>query len=208
MISTRHAGYTLLTVLGFVFAGLMFGPDLDIRSVQSKRWGWFSWIWRPYRRSLRHRSMWSHGFLARTVVRLVYLLGWISLGSLLVLEVSNTAGYTQITWNDLGQAIAQTLLDYWHLWLAIAIGVELGAMSHYTADWFVSAWQRELRKTPAKPRIPPDEGKRSPRKKSRQGESVPVILPCERTQIQTWSRCSEQSDEHFSSNTGRDYCES
>ena len=40
MIATNHWGYTLLVAAGFVFAGLMFGPDLDVRSVQSKRWGW------------------------------------------------------------------------------------------------------------------------------------------------------------------------
>ncbi|MGD1860799.1 MAG: metal-binding protein [Leptolyngbyaceae cyanobacterium] len=167
IVATNSWPYTGLVAGGFAFAGLMFGPDLDIRSVQSKRWGWLAWIWRPYRRSLRHRSIWSHGFLAGTVVRLVYLLVWISLGGLLVLEVSNTAGYTQITWNDLGEAIAQILVAYWQVWLAIAIGIEMGAMSHYTADWFVSGWKRELRKNHAKQQIPPDEESRSPRRESR-----------------------------------------
>ena len=166
MFATRHAGYTLLVILGFVFAGLMFGPDLDIRSVQSKRWGWCSWIWRPYRRSLRHRSVWSHGFLTGTVVRLVYLFVWLLVGLLLVLEITNAAGHTQVTWDDLGRASFQILVGYWRIWLAIAIGIELGAMSHYTADWFFSGWKRELRKTHAKQQISSDEETRSPRKKS------------------------------------------
>ncbi|MEM1310903.1 MAG: metal-binding protein [Cyanobacteria bacterium P01_C01_bin.70] len=167
MITTNSWGYTGLTTGGFVFAGLMFGPDLDIRSVQSKRWGWLGWLWRPYRRSLRHRSWWSHGFLAGTVVRLIYLLAWFALCTLLILEISNAGGYSQITWNGLGQTIVQILVDYWRIWLAIAIGIELGAMSHSIADWFVSAWQRELRKAASKQQISPQDDRRPTRKKSR-----------------------------------------
>ncbi|NEQ44938.1 MAG: metal-binding protein [Leptolyngbya sp. SIOISBB] len=151
MIATSHWGYTALVVGGFLFASTMFGPDLDIRSVQSQRWGWLRWIWRPYRRSLRHRSWLSHGFLAGTVVRCLYLFVWVVLGILLVLEISNTVGHTTVTWNDLGQTIGQVFTDYWRVWVAIAIGIELGAMSHYTADWLVSGWKREQRKTAKKP---------------------------------------------------------
>ena len=145
MISTRHAGYTFLTVLGFVFAGLMFGPDLDIHSVQSKRWGWFSWIWRPYRRSLRHRSWLSHGFLAGTAFRLIYFCACLLIAILAGLELSNTAGHTQVTWGDLGQTVRQILTTYWRVWVALAIGLELGAMSHAISDWSVSAWKRQQR---------------------------------------------------------------
>lgn len=146
MVVTHHWGYTALVVMGFIFAGLMFGPDLDVRSIQSKRWGWLGWIWRPYRQSLRHRSWLSHGFLAGTVVRCLYLSVWVLLGTLLVLEFSNTAGHTSVTWGDLCQSIAQVFVRYWRIWVAIAIGIELGAMSHSISDWLVSAWKREARR--------------------------------------------------------------
>lgn len=132
--------------MGFLFGGLMFGPDLDTRSIQSKRWGWLSWIWQPYRHSLRHRSWLSHGFLAGTLVRLIYVSGWLLLGLLLVLEFTNTSGRTQITWNDLGQSIRQVVLENWRIWLAIAVGIELGAMSHSVSDWFVSGRKRRQRR--------------------------------------------------------------
>ncbi|MGF1458487.1 MAG: metal-binding protein [Leptolyngbyaceae cyanobacterium] len=151
---TQHWGYTVLVIGGFVFAGLMFGPDLDIHSVQSKRWGWLAWIWRPYRRSLRHRSWLSHGFLAGTLVRLLYLSGWILVGILLVLEVSNTAGHTSVTWRELGQSIGQILVRHWRIWAAIALGIEIGAMSHSLADWSTSAWKRERKRTPKNRRSP------------------------------------------------------
>ena len=34
--------------LSYIFSGLMFGPDLDIYSLQYKRWGIGRWIWLPY----------------------------------------------------------------------------------------------------------------------------------------------------------------
>jgi uncharacterized metal-binding protein len=61
------------------------------------------------------------------------------------LQITNTAGHTAVTWNDLGRMTGQIFADYWRLWGAIAIGIELGAMSHYTADGWVSAWKRSQR---------------------------------------------------------------
>jgi uncharacterized metal-binding protein len=143
---TRHWGYTALVSSGFLFAGLMFGPDLDIRSVQSKRWGWLGWIWQPYRKSFRHRSWLTHGFLAGTLIRVIYLWVWGLLGLLLVLEVSNGRGYTSITWGELGHTIGMLCWRYWQVWAAIAIGIELGAMSHSLSDWTHSAWKRGNRR--------------------------------------------------------------
>ena len=150
MVVTGRWFYTGLVVTGFLFAGFMFGPDLDIRSVQGKRWGWFEWIWQPYRRSVRHRSWLSHGFLAGTIVRCLYLSAVILLGILFGLEISNTSGYTAVTWSDLGRKTGEIFADYWRLWVAIAIGIELGAMSHYTADWWVSGWKRAQRSSASK----------------------------------------------------------
>ncbi len=70
---TRSTSLTLVVSGGFLFSGLMFGPDLDIHSRQFKRWGVLRWIWLPYRRSMRHRSFLSHGPIVGTIVRLIYL---------------------------------------------------------------------------------------------------------------------------------------
>jgi uncharacterized metal-binding protein len=145
MVVTGQWFYTGLVVAGFLFAGFMFGPDLDIHSVQTKRWGGLEWMWRPYRRSVRHRSWLSHGFLAGTLLRCLYLFVAILIVILFGLQITNTAGHTAVTWNDLGRITGQIFVDYWRLWGAIAIGIELGAMSHYTADGWVSAWKRSQR---------------------------------------------------------------
>jgi uncharacterized metal-binding protein len=62
-----------LFTITYFFSSFMFGGDLDLVSIQSKRWGIFRWIWIPYRTFIPHRSKWSHGILLGTVFRLVYL---------------------------------------------------------------------------------------------------------------------------------------
>ena len=57
----------------FAFSGFMFGPDLDIHSRQYLRWPWLRWVWLPYQKRVKHRSWVSHGPVAGTVLRLVYL---------------------------------------------------------------------------------------------------------------------------------------
>jgi uncharacterized metal-binding protein len=61
LVVTRNAELTLWVAGSFLFGGLMFGPDLDIHSNQSLRWGWLRWMWQPYRRAIPHRSILSHG---------------------------------------------------------------------------------------------------------------------------------------------------
>lgn len=70
---TRNGEVTLILSGGFLFSGLMFGPDLDIHSIQYKRWGFLKGIWLPYRNFLRHRSIFSHGLIIGTCVRVLYL---------------------------------------------------------------------------------------------------------------------------------------
>lgn len=149
---THHVGFTLLMMGGFLFGGLMFGPDLDVRSRQSKRWGWLGWIWRPYRSYLRHRSWMSHGPLAGTLGRLLYLGLWAAGVTLLVLEMTAAMGYILLTWRELGRALLWGLWTYRGAWFALVIGIELGAMSHSISDWTVSRWQRNRRTRLRKPR--------------------------------------------------------
>ncbi|MFN7414520.1 MAG: metal-binding protein, partial [Dolichospermum sp.] len=69
LVSTHSSNMTLLVAGGFMFGGLMFGPDLDIYSRQFQRWGFLRWIWLPYQKSLRHRSFLSHGPIIGTTLR-------------------------------------------------------------------------------------------------------------------------------------------
>jgi uncharacterized metal-binding protein len=155
---TQQLSLTLIIAIGFLFGGLMFGPDLDVRSRQSRRWGVLGWLWRPYRGWLRHRSVLSHGPIAGTLGRLLFLSLWAFLFTLIGLEFAHRMGWAAITWNQLGQAIGQNLWHHRGPWLALFIGLEAGAMSHSLSDWTVSSWKRATR--PPRKSRPPRKPKR------------------------------------------------
>ncbi|HIK44103.1 MAG TPA: metal-binding protein [Leptolyngbyaceae cyanobacterium M65_K2018_010] len=142
---TLDTWLTVVVCLGFLLGGWVFGPDLDIHSVQYKRWGWLRWIWLPYRGSMRHRSRWSHGPIIGTMVRVLYASLWLALAGILVVDVLNNLERTALTWDDLVHGVGWSLRTYWPFWLALLVGLELGALSHYTADWLSSTWKRGRR---------------------------------------------------------------
>lgn len=136
---TLSGWLTVVVCLGFLLGGWVLGPDLDIHSVQYKRWGWLRWIWLPYRGSIRHRSRWSHGPIIGTVVRVLYLSLWLALGGIIIVDLLNGAQRTTLTWGELVKGLGWVFATYWPWWLALLVGLELGALSHYTADWLSSA---------------------------------------------------------------------
>ena len=131
---------------GFVFGGLMFGPDLDIHSVQYKRWGCFRWIWLPYRQRLLHRSLFSHGPIVGTTIRVLYVSVWLGVLTVLVAAGLNSIFQSAITWADLRDSTYKLLRNHWRLWLFWLVGIELGALSHSVSDWLVSSHKRALRR--------------------------------------------------------------
>lgn len=167
---TTNPSLTLWVAAGFLFGGLMLGPDLDIHSVQYKRWGWFRWIWLPYRGSMRHRSPLSHAPITGTVIRVIYLGCWLGLGCLVGLTLINEVFQVGWSWGEIGDVFWRSLHRYRYQALAVLVGLELGASSHYLADWLVSThkrvkrygWQAALPKEKSKS----TKGRRSPRSKS------------------------------------------
>lgn len=140
------AGWSSLWSVGaaYLFGGLMFGGDLDIHSVQYRRWGWLRWIWLPYRRLVSHRSIWSHGLFVGTIVRLAYLGTIAALVGLLVLLGGGV-------WFGLRADLRTLTLYTWAianrdplLWMLV--GLEAGAMSHSLSDWTGSGLKRLLRR--------------------------------------------------------------
>ncbi len=150
---TQSSNLTLLVSGGFLFAGLMFGPDLDIYSQQYKRWGILRWIWLPYRRSLRHRSIFSHGAIIGTIGRILYLGIWIALFGMTGILMSSIAqqllGMTA-QWQTVAQSTIATTFQQTVNFaqkasiecFTLIIGLELGAMSHSLSDWIGSTIKR------------------------------------------------------------------
>ncbi|OLP16299.1 metal-binding protein [Leptolyngbya sp. 'hensonii'] len=139
---TRNGELTLLVAGGFLFGGLMFGPDLDIYSRQYLRWGWVKWIWRPYQKVLRHRSFWSHGPMIGTTLRLFYLAGWISLIGLAGAAILLHFGHIEPDWLMASGVIRSAIEEYRGEAIVLFLGLELGSMSHSLSDWLGSAAKR------------------------------------------------------------------
>ena len=144
---TRNGELTLIFSGGYFFSGMMFGPDLDIHSLQYKRWGMIRGIWLPYRRFLKHRSIFSHGFIIGTCVRLIYLFLIIACISILVVAIAQLIfGFTW-NWQDFAQRQLSLLINkYPQETIALFIGLEIGAMSHSVSDWIGSRRKLRLKK--------------------------------------------------------------
>lgn len=143
--ATRSPVLTLITALSFLVGGFMLGPDLDIHSVQYKRWGLIRWIWIPYQTMLKHRSRLSHGPIIGTALRVVYLSGWIALFTIGLIEGLNGWWNAQLTWQGLRPSFHALLNRYLVEWLAILIGLELGSISHSASDVVGSYFVRKKR---------------------------------------------------------------
>ena len=152
-LQTRNGNLTLLVAAGFLFGGLMFGPDLDTYSRQYQRWGWFRWIWLPYRRYLRHRSLLSHGPVIGTTLRMIYLASWLAIivaiglawwciGQQITGSIEDWQLATPIYLQQIAQQIWRSSQDHPLSWLALWIGLELGALSHVVSDWSHSTYRR------------------------------------------------------------------
>ncbi|MCC5617357.1 metal-binding protein [Nostoc sp. CHAB 5836] len=139
---TRSSNATLLVAGGFLFGGLMFGPDLDIYSVQFQRWGFLRWIWLPYQKSLRHRSFLSHGPIIGTILRVLYLACLLAILAIFVLTIAQKLWNRSFSWQDLAGIVGRSLLQYDTEYIAFFLGLELGAMSHSLSDWGGSAYKR------------------------------------------------------------------
>lgn len=139
---TNSGNLTLLVVGGFLFGGLMFGPDLDIYSRPFQRWGFLRFIWLPYQKSLRHRSLLSHGPIIGTTLRVIYLAGLIAIAAVFALFVVEKLWNVQLNWQSLGETVTSTLTHYSTEFLALFLGLEVGAMSHSLSDWGGSAYKR------------------------------------------------------------------
>lgn len=135
LILTRDGTLTLIVASAFLFSGLMFGPDLDIYSIQYKRWGILRYLWLPYQKLLRHRGIFSHGLIIGTVIRVFYLLSILFISSTFLVAVTQLIWGFDWNWQTFFSGNL-TLIRQEHIQETIALfcGLEIGAMSHYVSD--------------------------------------------------------------------------
>lgn len=139
LLLSNSLALSTIVSLSFLVGGLMLGPDLDIHSIQYRRWGPIKGIWIPYRMALKHRSSLSHGPIVGTALRVIYLSLWIALCGIIAVELLNSVWDAQLTWQSISVTFNYLLKHYLTQWLAILIGLEVGAMSHSISDTIGSA---------------------------------------------------------------------
>ena len=129
----------VITAAAFLVGGLWLSPDLDTRSNALHRWGPLGGIWWPYRRLIRHRSIWSHGPLIGTATRLLLLLAWTLLVSVLIPSVSPSLVLTNLQ---------NTLQQYPQQAAAMLLGLEASVWLHLIQDGdpWPAEWTRRRRR--------------------------------------------------------------
>ncbi len=151
LLLSRSPGITLGLCSAFLFSGFMFGPDLDVFSIQFQRWGLLKVIWLPYQKIVPHRSWLSHGPLIGTTVRLVYLGGWLACGWGLIWAIAHFLLDLTWPWQSGLHWFQKVWQQYPKEGIALLVGLELGAMSHSLSDWLSSLHKRFF-KVPRSPR--------------------------------------------------------
>ena len=137
---TRDLTTAAIVGAAFIFAGVMFGPDLDTKSKQYSRWGPLRAIWLPYRTIFPHRSRWSHGLIFGTLFRVIYFLGVATLVSFAAFAVygyfasDGIPGFANFVhgWESIGRMTGSS--STFELLLAICAGMWTGAASHTITD--------------------------------------------------------------------------
>lgn len=141
---TRSIDLSILVTSAMLFAGFMFGPDLDIQSKQYARWGPLGFLWWPYKVVFKHRSRFSHGLLLGTAIRVLYfsvVLGLLAGVGLLIYGWLHPHASRQPDATLLLQQAWDTLRAIERRYLIAAfLGLWWGATTHTLTDWLHGLW--------------------------------------------------------------------
>lgn len=107
---------TSILMFTYFFASIMFNGDLDTNSKPYNRWFILKMIWIPYQLMFTHRSIFTHGIIIGTVIRLLYL------GIIPFIIIWLKGSLDIITSIDLG------------IFILIFIGLESGSAVHTISD--------------------------------------------------------------------------
>jgi uncharacterized metal-binding protein len=150
-----NPGRAILLLASYLVSGLLFSDDLDIDSIEYKRWRLLRFLWLPYQKLVPHRSRLSHGLIIGPALRILYFaavctlalwLGLLALSRLLPLDAHGVVG-------DLLSAIARSIIDHPDGWAIALLGFIGGGLSHTIADWLWT-WWRHIWRGPVL-RVPP-----------------------------------------------------
>lgn len=128
-----------------LLSGLLFSPDLDVRSHPRRRWGPASALWWPYQIAIPHRSWVSHGLIIGPLARLAYFLAMVY-GCLWGLLWAVNAWLAPVDRNGLARGWRWELTLFMRRhpeWVTLALaGFVIGGLVHTAADIVWSALSR------------------------------------------------------------------
>jgi uncharacterized metal-binding protein len=142
-----NPGRAALALGAFLMSGLFFSDDLDIHSIEFRRWRMLRFLWLPYQKLIPHRSWLSHGLIVGAALRIGYFAGmctlalWLLLTALsrvLPLDASGVLG-------DLLSAIARSIMDHPEWWGLAFAAFALGSVVHIVSDTLWTFWRRAWR---------------------------------------------------------------
>lgn len=129
---------TVAITSAHLLSGLLFSCDLDIDSIEYRRWGPLRVIWWPYKEMVPHRSWLSHGLIVGPLLRLayfgviVYALLW------LALHLTDNAALW-LRWRDgFWRYLALRPRETY----AFLAGFVLGGAAHSIPDWLSTGTKR------------------------------------------------------------------
>jgi uncharacterized metal-binding protein len=139
---------SVIATSAMLFSGLMFGPDLDLKSRPYRRWGPLRFIWKPYQALIPHRSKLSHGPILGTIIRIVYFLFMFCVVCATAVYLAQIYIHGQrTTWTAEYEMIKANIFDIWneteklYFWAGF-VGLWVGALSHTTADIVWSTYKK------------------------------------------------------------------
>ena len=142
---TDNLNCILIFALASLFGGLMFGPDLDTKSVEYKRWGPLKFIWLPYQ-AFGHRSKktQSHDALFGPFIRILYFFFAILCLAIFVAGLFSIFDY-KLSLSFLISFISFILNLPTPYQISFLTGLWFGNIIHYLTDWVCEFIPRSLK---------------------------------------------------------------
>tara|TARA_B100001250_G_scaffold260952_1_gene224743 strand:+ start:102 stop:566 length:465 start_codon:yes stop_codon:yes gene_type:complete len=114
--------------VAFLISGLWLSPDLDTNSLALKRWGPFRIIWWPYKKLFKHRSIFTHGLIIGSLLRIFYLLNLLII-SIKILGLADILNF----WETVN-LIYLTITNYNFEFIIIFASIEASCFVHIAKD--------------------------------------------------------------------------
>ncbi len=137
-------GRAAVALGAYLVSGLLFSDDLDIDSIEYKRWRFLRFLWWPYQKLMPHRNWLSHGLIIGPALRILYFAAactltlWLLLTALSRLLPLNVAGLL----GHLLGAIYRSIASFPDWWTLAFTWFVMGSMAHVVSDGIWTWWQR------------------------------------------------------------------